>query len=64
MKIFCHHHNFNFIKEHVEVALQYLFNVVVLLNTAFHLKQKIDPKVCTFNNLGEFQKTWRKFLKN
>ena len=51
-----------------KVALQYIFNVVILLNTGFNLKLnlnfKIDPKTCTIENLKEIQKTWKKFLKN
>ena len=42
----------------LKVALQYLFNVVILFNTAFYLnfKIKIDPKICTL-------KPWKKLWK-
>ena len=46
---------FFFIKKSFKVALQYLFNFVLLLNTVFNLKLnfklKIDPKTCTFKIL-------------
>ena len=51
-----------------QVALQYLFNLFILLNTIFNFKLnltlKVDPKMCTFKNLEEILKTWRKFAKN
>jgi len=56
------------LKNTFKVALQYLSNVVILLKTVFnlklHFKLKIDQKTCTFKNLEEIQKTWKKFLKN
>ena len=46
------------LKNTFEVAVQHLFNVVILFNTVFYLKLsfklKIDPKTCTFKNLEEF----------
>ena len=35
----------------------------ILLSTFFNFKPKIDPKMCTFKNSEEIQKTWKKFLK-
>ena len=55
------------IKNKFKVALQYLFNFVILFNKVFHLKLnfelKIDLKTCTFKNLEEILNTWRKFAK-
>ena len=34
------------------------------LNLDLNLILKIDPKMCTFKNLEENQKTWKKFHKN
>ena len=49
------------------MALQYLFNVIILLNTVFNLKLSFKIKICrpknVFINLEENQKTWKKFLK-
>ena len=61
--------NFFKLKKNIfKVALQYLFNVVILLNTVSYLKLnlrlKIDPEICIFKHLEEIQKTWNKFLKN
>ena len=43
------------VKKHIQVALQYLFNVVTVFNTVFNLKLnfklKIDLKTCTIKNL-------------
>ena len=61
MKNFCHHQKFFLLKNTFEVALQYLFNVLVLLNTVFYLKLKfklkVDSKTSTFKNLEEILKT-------
>ena len=38
----------------------YLAKFYVKIN----FKIKIDPKMCTFKNLGEILKTWKKFSKN
>ena len=51
IKIICFYNKENNLKNTFKVALQYLFNVVILLNTVFYLKLcfklKIDPKnVC------------------
>ena len=61
-------------KNTFKVALQYLFNVVMLLNTVFHLRLKVnlDPKTCTFKKqwqtgLPKGQdklKKWQKSGKN
>ena len=40
-------------KNTFKVALLYLFDVVILLNTNFNFKLKIDSKTCTFKNLEE-----------
>ena len=40
----------------IEVALLYFFNFVILFNT--------DPKTCSFKNVEEIQKAWKKFFKN
>ena len=50
-----------FFNNTLKVALEYLFNVVMLLSTDFNLKLcfevKKDPKLCNFKNLKEiFQK--------
>ena len=54
-----------FIKNTFKAALQYLLNVFILFNTVsylkFNFKLKIDLKMCTFKNLEEILKTWRKF---
>ena len=46
---------FFLIKKKFKVALQYLFNVVILLKTVYklNLKLKLDLKTCTFENLEE-----------
>ena len=66
MKIFCHHQKI-FTKITFRVGLQYIFYVVILFNTAFYLeltfKLKIDLKMCTFKNLEDIQKTWKKICK-
>ena len=45
----------NFLINTFKVALQYLYNVVILLKTVLNLKLsfklKIDPKTCTLKNL-------------
>ena len=61
-KVFVIIKNFIFIKQLIQVALQYLFNVFIIFNTASFLKLnfklKIDQKMYTFNNLEEiFPKT-------
>ena len=65
--MFCHHQKFFSLKT-FEVALQCLFNVFILFNTVFYFKLnfklKIDPKMCTFKNLEEILKNWRKFAKS
>ena len=67
MKIFCHHQIFFLSYNISKVALKFLFNVFILFNTVsyikFNFKQKIDPKICTFKNLEEIWKTWKKKLK-
>ena len=60
--MFCHHQKLFLLKNTFEVALQYLFNVFIIFNTASFLKLnfklKIDQKMYTFNNLEEiFPKT-------
>ena len=64
----CHDQKFFLLKNTFEVPLQYLFKVFILLDTIFYLelnfKIKIDQKICTFKNLEEILKTWRKFAKN
>ena len=54
-KNFCHHQIFFF--NTFIVSLQYLFNVFILLNIFFNLKlnfkQKIDPKMRTYNIPGK-----------
>ena len=66
-KIFCHNQKKNFLKNTFKVAIQYLFNVLLVFNIVFYLKLyfklKIDPKMRSFNNLEEIFKTWRKFPK-
>ena len=56
-----------FNKNIFKVALQYIFNGVILLNTVFNFKLsyklKIDPKTCTFKSLEEFRKPGRNFSK-
>ena len=53
-----------FIKKSFKGALQYLLNVFIQLNAVFNLKinlkLKIDPKMCTFENLEEFLKSRKK----
>ena len=39
-----------------------LFNTVYYIK--FNFKQKIDPKMCTFENLEEIFKTWKKIRKS
>ena len=55
-------------KNTFKVVLQYLFNVFIQFNTVYYLKLssilKIDPNTCTFKNLYETLKTWRKLAKN
>ena len=45
-------------KNTFKVTLQYLFNIVILINRVsyfkFNFKLKIDPKVLTFKNPGNF----------
>ena len=47
-----------------KVILQYLFNIFMLLNTVsynnLNLKLKIDPKMCTSQNLKEIWKPGKK----
>ena len=47
--------NFFLLKNKFKIALQYLFNVFILINAVFYpninLKLKIDPKKFTFENL-------------
>ena len=49
------------LKNTLEVALQYLFDIFILLDTVSYLqinfKLKIDTKRCTFKNLEEILKT-------
>ena len=42
------------LKNTFKVALQYLFNVLILFNTVFNFKLKIDPKMRTFKNPEKF----------
>ena len=55
------------LKNIFKVALQCLFNVFILFNTASYLKLnfklKIEPKMCTFKNLEENRKIWEKIEK-
>ena len=55
---------FVFLKNTFRVALQFLFNVFILLNIDFNLKLdfklKIDQKMRTFKNLEEIWKTRKK----
>ena len=57
-KTFCHHQKFFLLKNTFKVALQYLFNVIILLNIVFNrklnFKQKIDPKMRTFKKPGRY----------
>ena len=56
-----------FLKNTFKVALQFLFNVYILLNIVFNLKLnfklKIDTKMLTFKNLEEIRKTWKNVWK-
>ena len=49
-----------FFKNTFKVAIQYLFIVLLVFNIIFYLKLyfklKIDPKMCSFNNLEEILK--------
>ena len=53
--------NFFILKNTFKIALEYLFNVFILLNTVYYLKLNfklnIDTKICTFKNLEEI---WKK----
>ena len=58
----------NFLFENTfKVALQYLFNVFILLNIVSYLKLnfklEIDPKMCIFKNLEEVFKVLKYFEK-
>ena len=57
-----------FIEKHKKVTLHNLQNFFILFNTFSYIKLNfklnLDPKMCTFNNLEEIWKTWKKFLKN
>ena len=46
-------------KKTFKVALQYLFNIFILLNIVSYLnfKLKIHPKMCTFKNLEKILQT-------
>ena len=50
-----------------KLALQYLFNVLLLFNTVFYFKLnfklKIDPKMSFFKNLEKIWKTWKNLEK-
>ena len=52
------------LKNTFKVTLQYFFNAFILFNTVslieINLKLKIDPKMCTFKNLEEIWKTWKR----
>ena len=54
---FLFHHQFFLFNNTFKVALQYLFNVFILINTVCYLKLKsklkIDQKVCIFLHPGE-----------
>ena len=60
--------NFFLLKNKSKLTLQYLFYFFILYNTVsdikFNFKLKIDPKMCTFKNLDEILKTFKKFGKN
>ena len=62
------HHQHFLLKNTFKVALEYLFNVFILFKTVsylkLNLKLKVDPKMCTFKNLEEIFKTWKKIAKN
>ena len=55
-------------KNTFKVALQYPFNVLIVFKTVSYfkliLKLKVDPKKCTFKNLEEIRRTWKRFGKN
>ena len=59
---------FFFLKNTCKVALQYLFNKLILFNIVFNLKLnsklEIDSKMRTFKNLEETLKTLKKFGKS
>ena len=59
-KKICHHQKKIIIKTFKVVASQYLFNIVILVNTVFYLKLnfnlKIDPKTCTFKNMEKISR--------
>ena len=61
----CHYQTFFILKNIFTVALEYLFNVFILFNTASYLKLnfklKIEPKMYTFKNLEKIWKTWKHF---
>ena len=49
----------------IKVTSHYLFNVFILFNTVSYIEinLKINPKMCTFKNLEEIWKTWKKIWK-
>ena len=51
----------NIIKKHFKVAIQYLFNVFILIsivsNLKLRFKLKVYPKTCTFKHLEEVSQT-------
>ena len=59
-KIFCHLHFFIIKKNIFKVALQYLFNVFMILNVVLDVKLKfklkVDPKIRTFKTLENIKK--------
>ena len=63
---FCYHQNYLFLNT-LKVTLRYLLNVIILFNNLFYFtlnfKLKIDPKTCTFKNLEEIVKSWKKLPK-
>ena len=55
------------LKNTLKIALQYLFNVVILFNTIFNLqlnlKLEINQKICASNTWKKFKKPGRYFSK-
>ena len=61
-KIFCHHQIF-FLKNTFKVALQYLLNILILINIVFNLELNFKLKMRTLKTLKKFGKPGKSFEK-
>ena len=55
--------NFNWTQQNYHIDKNFVIINFFLIYFKLSLKIKVDPKMCTFENLEENLKTWKKFLK-